>query len=206
MSLPNLTASFQERNTSEKTATRCLAGAETEAEDKTLNRLTLISLAAAASFCIHSTAMAEPTFDPGVMFYVNVPFGQSSSRNSGEERLGFRLDYDSRQLWNEKRVQWGASRFRMAPLLDFNMTGAGAGSIDLRGQTLAYSPGGEGGSSSTPAASKASMKKYPWVWIVLGTAAAGMAISCANDQWPCFHRDEVSGDSVPPDDYVSPPT
>ncbi|RLJ19694.1 hypothetical protein DJ030_08710 [bacterium endosymbiont of Escarpia laminata] len=185
-----------------------MAGAETEAEDKTLNRLTLISLAAVASFGVHSTAMAEPAFDPGVMFYVNVPFGQSSSRNSGEERFGFRLDYDSRQLWNEDRVRWGTSRFRMAPLLDFNMTGAGAGSIDLRGQTLAYSPpegdgsspsGGEGGS-------KGSFQDFPWLWAILGGAAAGLAISCANDQWPCFKRDDaVSGDSVPPDDYVPPP-
>ncbi len=171
-----------------------------------MNRLTLISLVAAASFGVHSTAMAEPKLDPGVMFYVNVPFGQSSSRNSGEERLGFRLDYDSRQLWNEKRVQWGASRFRMAPLLDFNMTGAGAGSIDLRGQTLAYTGGEDGSSPTTPAGSKASFQDFPWLWVILGTAAAGMAISCANDQWPCFHRDdEVSGGSVPPDDYVPPP-
>ncbi len=171
-----------------------------------MNRMRLISLVAVATLGVHSTAMAESMFDPGVMFYVNVPFGQSSSRNSGEERLGFRLDYDSRQLWNEKRVQWGTSRFRMAPLLDFNMTGAGAGSIDLRGQTLAYSPGGEGGSSSTPEASKASFQDFPWLWAILGGAAAGLAISCANDQWPCFKRDDaVSGDSVPPDDYVPPP-
>ncbi len=172
-----------------------------------MNRMKLISLVAVATFGVHSTVMAESMFDPGVMFYVNVPFGQSSSRNSGEERLGFRLDYDSRQLWNEKRVQWGASRFRMAPLLDFNMTGAGAGSIDLRGQTLAYSPGGEEGGSSPSGegGSKASMQRYPWLWAILGATAAGLAISCANDQWPCFHRDEESVDSVPPDDYVPPP-
>ncbi len=171
-----------------------------------MNRLTLISLAAAASFCVHSTAMAESMFDPGVMFYVNVPFGQSSSRSSGEERLGFRLDYDSRQLWNEKRVRWGTSRFRMAPLLDFNMTGAGAASIDLRGQTLAYSPGGEEGGSSPSGegGSKASIRRYPWLWAILGATAAGLAISCANDQWPCFKGD----DAVTPDsggDYVPPP-
>ncbi|MBA1445196.1 MAG: hypothetical protein M3H12_01130 [Chromatiales bacterium] len=166
----------------------------------------LISLVAVATFGVHSTVMAESMFDPGVMFYVNVPFGQSSSGNSGEERLGFRLDYDSRQLWNEKRVQWGTSRFRMAPLLDFNMTGAGAGSIDLRGQTLAYSPGGEDGSSSTPEASKASFQDFPWLWAILGGAAAGLAISCANDQWPCFKRDDaVTTDSGGGGDYVPPP-
>ncbi|RDH91302.1 MAG: hypothetical protein DIZ77_11335 [endosymbiont of Seepiophila jonesi] len=105
-----------------------------------------------------------------------------------------------------KECDGGASRFHMAPLLDFNMTGAGAGSIDLRGQTLAYSPGGEDGSSSTPAASKASFQDFPWLWAILGATAAGLAISCANDQWPCFKRDDaVSGDSVPPDDYVPPP-